>query len=172
MAFDLRTRSAQWLLVVGANSAMLDAERLVHGPPPDDAPEGQAKLRAVKAELRQRLHSPLPEQGAYLRSVILGHTRYYGVPIKSGTRRFPQGCGTPVVDGSAPSQSREPPALAPHDPSGRAVAPVGSYLPPLSSRASGRPHPRWEPDAVMPLVRICGGGHEQSSTPTPTFSLP
>jgi group II intron reverse transcriptase/maturase len=41
----------------------------------------QAKLRAVKAELRQRLHSPLPEQGAYLRSVILGHTRYYGVPM-------------------------------------------------------------------------------------------
>ena len=41
----------------------------------------QAKLRAVKAELRQRLHSPLPEQGAYLRSVILGHTRYCGVPM-------------------------------------------------------------------------------------------
>jgi RNA-directed DNA polymerase len=41
----------------------------------------QAKLRAVKAELQQRLHTPLPEQGAYLRSVILGHTRYYGVPM-------------------------------------------------------------------------------------------
>jgi hypothetical protein len=41
----------------------------------------QAKLRAVKAELRQRLHAPLPEQGAYLRSVILGHTLYYGVPM-------------------------------------------------------------------------------------------
>jgi RNA-directed DNA polymerase len=41
----------------------------------------QAKLRAVKAELRQRLHSPVPEQGAYVRSVILGHTRYYGVPM-------------------------------------------------------------------------------------------
>ena len=25
-----------------------------------------------------------------------------------------------------------------------------------------RHHPRWEPDAVMPLVRICGGGHERS----------
>jgi RNA-directed DNA polymerase len=40
----------------------------------------QAKLREVKLELRQRLHDPIPEQGAYLRSVIMGHTRYYGVP--------------------------------------------------------------------------------------------
>jgi len=41
----------------------------------------QAKLRAVKAELRQRLHQPVPEQGAYLRAVVLGHNRYYGVPL-------------------------------------------------------------------------------------------
>lgn len=40
----------------------------------------QAKLQAVKAELRRRLHAPVPEQGAYLRSVIAGHTNYYGVP--------------------------------------------------------------------------------------------
>jgi RNA-directed DNA polymerase len=41
----------------------------------------QAKLRAVKTELRQRLHQPVPEQGAYLRAVVLGHNRYYGVPL-------------------------------------------------------------------------------------------
>jgi len=41
----------------------------------------QAKLRAVKTELRQRLHRPVPEQGAYLRAVVLGHNRYYGVPL-------------------------------------------------------------------------------------------
>jgi group II intron reverse transcriptase/maturase len=40
----------------------------------------QAKLREVNAELRRRLHDPIPVQGAYLRAVILGHTRYYGVP--------------------------------------------------------------------------------------------
>jgi hypothetical protein len=34
----------------------------------------------VKAELRRRLHDPIPTQGSYLRSVITGHTRYYGVP--------------------------------------------------------------------------------------------
>lgn len=39
-----------------------------------------AKLREVSLELRQRLHDPIPEQGTYLRSVMQGHTRYYGVP--------------------------------------------------------------------------------------------
>jgi group II intron reverse transcriptase/maturase len=40
----------------------------------------QAKLQEVKAELRRRLHDPIPDQGAYLRSVVVGHTHYYGVP--------------------------------------------------------------------------------------------
>jgi RNA-directed DNA polymerase len=40
----------------------------------------QAKLREVRLVLRRRLHEPIPEQGAYLRSVLLGHVRYYGVP--------------------------------------------------------------------------------------------
>jgi RNA-directed DNA polymerase len=41
----------------------------------------QAKLRALKEELRRRRHTPISEQGAYLRSVLLGHYRYYGVPM-------------------------------------------------------------------------------------------
>ena len=38
------------------------------------------KLKEVKAQLRQRLHDPIDEVGAYLRSVVTGHFRYYGVP--------------------------------------------------------------------------------------------
>jgi group II intron reverse transcriptase/maturase len=41
----------------------------------------QAKLREVKAELKHRLHDPIPQVGAYLRSVVQGHVRYYGVPM-------------------------------------------------------------------------------------------
>jgi RNA-directed DNA polymerase len=41
----------------------------------------QAKLRVLKEELRRRMHTPLQEQGTYLRSVLLGHFRYYGVPM-------------------------------------------------------------------------------------------
>jgi group II intron reverse transcriptase/maturase len=38
------------------------------------------KLQEVKETLRQRMHWPIPQQGAWLRSVLLGHYRYYGVP--------------------------------------------------------------------------------------------
>jgi group II intron reverse transcriptase/maturase len=41
----------------------------------------QAKLREVKDELRRSMHHPVSEQGAYLRSVVGGHFRYYGVPM-------------------------------------------------------------------------------------------
>ena len=41
----------------------------------------QAKLKEVKANLRQHLHDSIPKQGAYLRSVVAGHVRYFGVPM-------------------------------------------------------------------------------------------
>jgi group II intron reverse transcriptase/maturase len=40
----------------------------------------QTKLKEVKAELRRRLRAPIPEVGQRLRSVVTGHSRYYGVP--------------------------------------------------------------------------------------------
>ena len=33
----------------------------------------QVKLKGVYAELRRRMHDSVPEQGAYLRSVIMGY---------------------------------------------------------------------------------------------------
>jgi len=41
----------------------------------------QAKLSEVKAELRRRLHAPIPDVGRWLRAVVDGHLRYYGVPM-------------------------------------------------------------------------------------------
>ena len=43
----------------------------------------QAKLGEVKAELRRRMHEPIPKVGTWLRSVVGGHMRYYGVPMKA-----------------------------------------------------------------------------------------
>ena len=40
----------------------------------------RAKVLALKLELRQRRHQPIAAQGAYFRSVVAGHTRYFGVP--------------------------------------------------------------------------------------------
>jgi group II intron reverse transcriptase/maturase len=47
----------------------------------------QAKLQTVKAELRRRMHRPIPEQGRYLRAVVGGHVQYYGVPMNSPALR-------------------------------------------------------------------------------------
>lgn len=43
----------------------------------------RAKISEVKAELRRRMTRPIPELGAYVRSVLTGHVRYYGVPGNS-----------------------------------------------------------------------------------------
>ena len=49
----------------------------------------QAKLNEVKAELRRRMHDPVPEVARWLRSVVGGHIRYYGVPMNGAAlRRF------------------------------------------------------------------------------------
>jgi RNA-directed DNA polymerase len=40
----------------------------------------RAKLREVKVDLMRRRHDPVPDQGAWLRSVLQGHANYYAVP--------------------------------------------------------------------------------------------
>ncbi len=47
----------------------------------------QAKLRSVKAEMRKRMHHPVPEQGRWLARVLSGHYRYYAVPDNSQALR-------------------------------------------------------------------------------------
>lgn len=43
----------------------------------------QRKLSELKEELRKRMHWSIVEVGKWLRSVIVGHNRYYGVPGNS-----------------------------------------------------------------------------------------
>src|SRR6266404_1645398 len=40
----------------------------------------RAKLKEIKTELRKRMHHRVTEVGTWLRSVVAGHNRYYGVP--------------------------------------------------------------------------------------------
>ena len=40
----------------------------------------RTKLKEVKTELRKRMHHRVAEVGKWLRSVVAGHNRYYGVP--------------------------------------------------------------------------------------------
>ena len=43
----------------------------------------RVKLKELKIELRRRLHIPVPVVGKWLRVVLLGHYRYYGLPGNS-----------------------------------------------------------------------------------------
>jgi RNA-directed DNA polymerase len=40
----------------------------------------RSKLKEIKQLLRNRMHWPVPKVGAWLKSVLVGHYRYYGVP--------------------------------------------------------------------------------------------
>jgi len=40
----------------------------------------RGKLKEIRLELRKRMHQRVPEVGKWLRSVVEGHNRYYGVP--------------------------------------------------------------------------------------------
>jgi hypothetical protein len=43
----------------------------------------RAKLKALKVELRQRLHEPVQEQGKWLAGVVRGYFAYHAVPTNS-----------------------------------------------------------------------------------------
>ena len=41
------------------------------------------RVQEIKAELRQRIHQTIPEQGHWLRQVVTGHFAYYAIPTNS-----------------------------------------------------------------------------------------
>ena len=47
----------------------------------------RTKLGVVKAEMRRRMHHPIPEQGRWLARVFGGHYNYYAVPHNSRALR-------------------------------------------------------------------------------------
>jgi group II intron reverse transcriptase/maturase len=44
-----------------------------------------SKLSEVKEELRRRMHDPIPRVGEWLKAVVSGHFRYYGVPMNQNS---------------------------------------------------------------------------------------
>jgi hypothetical protein len=109
----------------------------------------------VKAELWRRMHDPIPEVGKWLRSVVGGHVRYYGVLMNNqGLRWF--STGTARWRGVA--------RLAGFTGTGCSCSLTAGCLLPafvilIGCAATWGHHLRQEPDAGMPLVPICGGGH-------------
>jgi RNA-directed DNA polymerase len=120
----------------------------------------RAKPHAVKDELRRRMHRPIAEQGQYLRSVVAGHTRYFGVP-DNGARIgvFRRQVGRLWHRTLCRSQSTRLSWTRMH----KIVThwlPPARICHPYPNQRTDRHHPRQEPCAVAPHARICGGGAE------------
>ena len=65
----------------------------------------RAKLKEVKAELKKRMHDPIPEVGKWLRAVVGGHNRYYGVPMNNAAiHAFRFQVGRVLVPGAQASE--------------------------------------------------------------------
>jgi len=122
----------------------------------------QAKLKEVKTELQRRMHLPVREQGAYVRAVVLGHVRYYGVPRNGAAiGAFRHAVGRLWWRALRRRSQRRPLSW---QRMGRYLAhwlPPARICHPYPFARLGVTYPRQEPDAVAPHVRICGGGHGQ-----------
>ena len=109
----------------------------------------QTKLNEVKAELQRRMHEPIPEQGKWLRAVVGGYSRYYGVPMNQPALalfRFQLGNGSGIARcrGAARMAASFMGSNAAHT----HLLPAGAFCwSSLSSAAQGRCHLRPEPDA-------------------------
>jgi RNA-directed DNA polymerase len=47
----------------------------------------KAKLKEVGGELRRRMHQTIPEQGTWLKQVVVGYFAYHAVPTNSAALR-------------------------------------------------------------------------------------
>jgi RNA-directed DNA polymerase len=119
----------------------------------------RATVRAVKEGLRRRMHQPIPVQGRWLKQVVAGYFAYHGVPTN---RRALQAFRYYVTDlwRRALRRRSQKDGLTWL----RITKLADDWLPkpyvlhPWPAQRFAVRHPRWEPDAVIPLVRIWAGG--------------
>jgi group II intron reverse transcriptase/maturase len=119
----------------------------------------RAKLREIKEELRRRRHRPVPEQGAWLRRVVAGFFAYHAVPTNSrALRAFRSGVEFLWLRSLQRRSQRDRTTWE------RMKKLAGEWLPeprilhPWPFQRFAVKHPRWEPYAGMPHVRLCAGG--------------
>jgi hypothetical protein len=119
----------------------------------------RAKPREVKEALRERMHRPVPEQGAWLRQVVTGWLNYHAVPTNSRSlntfRRVVVDLWrrTPRRRGQTDLTSWERINRLADD-----WLPKSRILHPWPDQRFAVKHPRWEPYALIGPVRICAAG--------------
>ena len=119
----------------------------------------QAKLLAVKEEMRRRMHQPIPRQGEWLRGVVSGWFNYHAVPTNTRSLQTFRDC---VVRrwlrslrrrGQRDKTTWEWMTRLADD-----FLPKPRILHPWPKQRFAVKHPRWEPYAGKPLVTVlCGG---------------
>src|SRR5882762_9421801 len=122
----------------------------------------RAKLQAIKQELRQRRHQPIPVQGKWLRQVVKGYFNYHAVPTNSRALAAFRFFVTELWQRSLRRRSQKDGTtwqqitqLA------KDWLPKPDTLHPWPRIRFAVTHPRWEPYAGKPHVRFCAGGAQQ-----------
>src|SRR6516225_5565837 len=120
------------------------------------------KLQAIKQELRQRIHQSIPVQGKWLRQVVTGYFNYHAVPTNSPAltafRFFVTEFWQRTLRrrGQKDGMTWERITRLAND-----WLPKPRILHPWPQARFAVTHPRWEPYAGIPLVRICAGGAQR-----------
>jgi RNA-directed DNA polymerase len=108
----------------------------------------RAKLRAIKEELRRRMHEPIPQQGQWLRQVVRGYFAYHAVPTNVASL---SAFRNHVVDlWRRTLKRRRQKDHTTWDRLARLAAdflPVPRILHPWPDARFAVTHPRWEPNA-------------------------
>jgi RNA-directed DNA polymerase len=108
----------------------------------------RAKLRAIKEELRRRMHEPIPQQGQWLRQVVRGYFAYHAVPTNVASL---SAFRNHVVDlWRRTLKRRSQKDHTTWDRLARLAAdflPVPRILHPWPDARFAVTHPRWEPNA-------------------------
>jgi len=119
----------------------------------------RAKLRALKAELKRRMHEPIPQQGRWLAQVIRGYFAYHAVPTNS--QRLNAFRDHVLVLWRRTLRRRSQKDWTTWDRISRLARdylPLPRILHPWPDARFAVKHPRWEPGARIAPAGICAGG--------------
>lgn len=119
----------------------------------------RAKLKEVKEGLRRRMHDAIAEQGEWLNQVVSGFFNYHAVPTNGrALEAFRQGV---IWHWGRTLRRRSQKGALVWDRT-QTIAddwlPKPTILHPWPNQRFAVRHPRWEPYAGKPHVRICAGG--------------
>jgi hypothetical protein len=122
----------------------------------------RVRLRAIKEELRRRMHEPIPEQGRWLGQVLRGYLAYHAVPTNAKSLCAFRHHVTDLWRRSLRRRSQRDRTTW-----DRAAQLVAAFLPavriihPWPHDRFAVKHPRWKPGARIALAGFCAGGAQQ-----------